>query len=123
MSFVSRWRGFLPGLKACYFGQTDTLANSIKNQIDTSDFTSCQGYPVGGVFLMNVTQITENGIVATEVPKPTNQEMQNEYDYILSEQMTKNLLSKGLITEDEYEQIMAKNRVSFCPFISKIMQK
>lgn len=95
----------------------------IKNQIETSDFTSCQGYPVGGVFLVNVTQITENGIVATEVPKPTNQEMQNEYDYILSEQMTKNLLSKGVITEDEYEQIMAKNRVSFCPFISKRMQK
>lgn len=72
---------------------------------------------------MNVTQITENGIVATEVPKPTNQEMQTEYDYILAEQMTKNFLSKGLITEDEYRQIMAKNRDSFCPFISKIMQK
>ena len=95
----------------------------IKNQIETSDFTSCQGYPVGGVFLMNVTRITENGLVASEVPKPTNQEMQNEYDYILAEQMTKNLLSQGLINEDEYEKIMAKNRDSFSPFISKIMQK
>ena len=72
---------------------------------------------------MNVTRITENGIVATEVPKPTNQEIQNEYDYILAAQMTKNLLSRGLITEDEYEQIMAKNCDSFSPFISKIMQK
>lgn len=53
-----------------------------------------------------------------EVPKPTNQEMQNEYDYILAEQMTKNLLLQGLITKDEYEQIMAKNRDSFSPFIS-----
>lgn len=72
---------------------------------------------------MNVTQITENGIAATEVSKPTNQEMQNEYDYILAEQMTKNLLSQGLITEDEFEKIMAKNRDSFSPFISKIMPK
>lgn len=72
---------------------------------------------------MNVTQITENGIVASEIPKPTNQEMQNEYDYILAEQMTRNLLSKGLITEDEFEKIMAKNRDTFAPFISKIMQK
>lgn len=72
---------------------------------------------------MNVTQITENGIIAAELPKPTNQEMQNEYDYILAEQMTRNLLSKGLITEEEYEKIMARNRESFSPLISKIMQK
>ncbi len=72
---------------------------------------------------MNVTQITENGIIAPELPKPTNQEMQNEYDYILAEQMTKNLLSQGLITEDEFEKIMARNRESFSPFILKIMQK
>ena len=32
--------------------------------------------------------------------------MQNEYDYILAEQMTKNLLSQGLITEEEFEKIM-----------------
>lgn len=72
---------------------------------------------------MNVTQISENGMIATELPKPTNQEMQNEYDYILAEQMTKNLLSKGFITKDEYGRIMARNRDSFSPLISKIIQK
>lgn len=72
---------------------------------------------------MNVTQISENGMIATELPKPTNQEMQNEYDYILAEQMMKNLLSKGFITEDEYGRIMDRNRDSFSPLISKIMQK
>lgn len=72
---------------------------------------------------MNVTQITENGIVATEIPKPTDQEMQNEYDYILAEQITKNLLSQGLITEEEFEKIMARNRESFSPLLSKIMRK
>ncbi len=72
---------------------------------------------------MNVTQITENGIVAEALPKPSEQEMQNEYDYILAEQMTKNLLSQGLITEEEFEKIMARNRESFSPLLSKIMRK
>ncbi len=72
---------------------------------------------------MNVTQITENGIIAAELPKPTDQEMQNEYDYILAEQMTRNLLSQGLITEEEYEKIMTRNRESFSPLLLKIMQK
>ncbi len=72
---------------------------------------------------MNVTQITENGIVAEALPKPSEQEMQNEYDYILAEQMTKNLLLQGLITEEEFEKIMARNRESFSPLLSKIMRK
>lgn len=72
---------------------------------------------------MNVTQITENGIVAEALPKPSEQEMQNEYDYILVEQMTKNLLLQGLITEEEFEKIMARNRESFSPLLSKIMRK
>ena len=101
----------------------DMFAIFIKSQIETSDFTSCQGYLVGGVFLMNVTQIIGHGTSTDDCSKPTNQDMQNEYDYILAEQMTKNLLSQGLITDDEYEKIMAKNRDSFSPFISRIMQK
>ena len=72
---------------------------------------------------MNVTQITENGIVAEALPKPSEQEMQNEYDYILAEQLTKNLLSQGLITEEEFEKIMARNREFFSPLLSKIMRK
>lgn len=56
-----------------------------------------------------------------DVPKPTNEEMQNEYDYFLAEQLTKKLLDKGLITDDEFEKIMAKNRKTFSPYISKIM--
>lgn len=72
---------------------------------------------------MQVTQITGEGLKVVDVLVPTNEEMKNEYDYILAEQMTKKLLSQGLITEDEYEKIMAKNRDSFSPFISKIMPK
>lgn len=69
---------------------------------------------------MQVTQIPD-GVMNTEVPKPTNEEMKNEYNYYLAEQMTKKLLDNGLITVDEFNKIMAKNRRSFSPFISKII--
>lgn len=69
---------------------------------------------------MQVTQIVD-GIMTADVPKPTDQEMQNEYNYFLAEQMTKKLLDKGLISVDEFNKIMVKNRRSFSPFISKII--
>ncbi|MFR4406779.1 MAG: SHOCT domain-containing protein [Anaerovoracaceae bacterium] len=68
---------------------------------------------------MQVTQIPD-GIMNTEVPKPTNEEIQNEYNYIFAEQLTKKLLEKGLVSDDEFEKIMAKNRRSFQPFLSRI---
>ena len=69
---------------------------------------------------MQVTQIPD-GIMNTEVLKPTNEEMQNEYNYYLAEQLTKKLLDEGLISIDEFDKIMAKNRQSLSPFISKII--
>jgi len=69
---------------------------------------------------MQVTQIAD-GIMTADVPKPTDQEMQNEYNYFLAEQMTKKLLDKGLISVDEFNKIMVKNRRSFSPLISKII--
>ena len=59
--------------------------------------------------------------MTADIPKPTDQEMQNEYNYFLAEQMTKKLLDKGLISMDEFNKIMVKNRRSFSPFISKII--
>ncbi len=69
---------------------------------------------------MQVTQIVD-GIMTADVPKPTDQEMQNEYNYFLAEQMTKKLFDKGLISVDEFNKIMVKNRRSFSPLISKII--
>lgn len=69
---------------------------------------------------MQVTQIPD-GIMNMEVPKPTNEEMQNEYNYYLAQQLTKKLLDEGLISPDEFDRIMAKNRRSFSPFLSKII--
>lgn len=71
---------------------------------------------------MQVTKLTAGQIGA--VPKKhqyTEEEMQREYDYIRAEQMTKKLLDKGLITEEEFDKITALNRKSFSPFLSEIM--
>ncbi|MBQ4186141.1 MAG: hypothetical protein K6B69_11605 [Lachnospiraceae bacterium] len=70
---------------------------------------------------MQVTKIVNSEISYNDIPKPTNTEMQNEYNFILAEQMTRKLLDKGLISVDEFNKIMAKNRRSFSPYISRIM--
>ena len=59
---------------------------------------------------MQVIQTIDGKVNPADVPKPTNEEMQNEYDYFLAEQLTKKLLDKGLITDDEFKKIMVKNR-------------
>lgn len=72
---------------------------------------------------MQVIQTIDGKVNPADVPKPTNEEMQNEYDYLLAEQLTRKLLDKGLITDDEFTRIMARNRRSFSPFISKVIDK
>ena len=54
------------------------------------------------------------------VPRPTDAELQNEYNYILAENLTKKLLEKGLISVDEFNKIMEKNRRTFSPLFSRI---
>ena len=71
---------------------------------------------------MQVTQIADGEISYNDIPKPTDAEMQNEYNYILAEQMTRKLLDKGLISEVEFDKIMTKNRQTFSPFLSKIIR-
>lgn len=71
---------------------------------------------------MQVTKIAGGEISYNDIPRPTDAEMQNEYNYILAEQMTRKLLDKELISVDEFNKIMAKNRRSFSPFISKIIR-
>ena len=71
---------------------------------------------------MQVIKMAGGEISYKDIPRPTDEEMQNEYNYILAEQMTRKLLDRGLISVDEFDKIMAKNRRSFSPFISKILR-
>ena len=60
----------------------------------------------------------------TNAPSPSPMEqMQNEYNYVLAQQITKRLLEAGLITKDEFNKITAKNRESFSPLLGRIMPK
>lgn len=60
----------------------------------------------------------------TKRPSPSLEEqMQNEYNYVLAQQITKRLLEAGLITEAEFNKITAKNRKSFSPLLAEIMPK
>lgn len=54
------------------------------------------------------------------LPRPSDAELQNEYNYLLAENITKKLLEKGLISVDEFNKIMAKNQESFSPFFARI---
>lgn len=70
---------------------------------------------------MQVTKLTAGQHdVEAKKHQYTMEEMQREYDYIRAEQMTKKLLDKGLITEEEYDIIMTKNRQVFFPILSDL---
>lgn len=71
---------------------------------------------------MQITKTTKDGMLnPADVPKPTDEELQSEYDYFLAEQLTRKLLDKGLITLDGFTRIMAKNRETFSPFLARII--
>ena len=71
------------------------------------------------VIFVNITEV--NGeIIAEALPKSTNDDLQNEYDYLLAESITEKMLERGLISSDEFDRIMRKNREKFSPFIGRI---
>lgn len=69
---------------------------------------------------MNVTELKPEMPNAASLPKTTDTELQNEYNYILAESFTKKLLDKGMISADEFNKIMAKNKEVFSPFFARI---
>lgn len=70
---------------------------------------------------MNVKKImTVQEMPATELEPITEEQMQNELNYILAEQITRKLLDKGLISSGEYDKIMAENRHSFSPYLADL---
>lgn len=72
---------------------------------------------------MNITQIAGTAELGSVAPQPTEEELQREYNYMLAKELTEKLLATGLITENEFEKVMAKNQKSFQPLIGRILQK
>lgn len=69
---------------------------------------------------MYITTIKGADGSRVEASRPTDAELQNEYNYMLVENFTKKLLEKGLISVDEFNKIMEKNRRTFSPLFSRI---
>lgn len=72
---------------------------------------------------MQITKL-EEGAVA---PKPnkkdfTQEELQQEFDFILAKKIVRNMAEKGLITDDELHKISEKNRLIFSPYLNEIYQ-
>lgn len=59
---------------------------------------------------MHITTIKGADGSRVEASRPTDAELQNEYNYILAENFTEKLLEKRLISVDEFNKIMEKNR-------------
>ena len=71
---------------------------------------------------MQVMKITSPGQGAsTTAGNFTQEQLQQEFNYILAEKITTKLLGAGLITEEEFGQIMAENRRTFPTFLAAIL--
>ena len=70
---------------------------------------------------MKVTKLEDVHSIQYKSEKLTEAALQNEHDYLVAERITKNLLEKGLISQSEFDKIMAKNLKTFLPFLAEIM--
>ena len=70
---------------------------------------------------MQVTKIENTDYTAVHTKRPTQEQLQREFNYLQAEQITKKLLEKGLITIVEYDKIMGENRRVFSPFLATIL--
>lgn len=66
-------------------------------------------------------QTNESKTDSKAVRKYTTEELRNEFNYLRAKQITGMLLSRGLITHDEYRLIMAENKTTFPTFLSAIL--
>ena len=53
--------------------------------------------------------------------KYTHEQLQQEFNYMQAEKVTKQLLEKGFITEEEFKLIMAENKRTFPTFLSPLL--
>jgi len=78
-------------------------------------------FPRKEVEMMKVTKLDDVEAIQYKSEKVTEYALQNEHDYLLAEKLTMKLLEKSLITQSEFDKIMAKNRITFSPLLAEIM--
>lgn len=71
---------------------------------------------------MQVTQIVEGMVLPLPKIKVfSEQELEQEYEYLMAQNILKKMLENGLITVDEFNKIMKLNQQSFSPNLVDIM--
>ena len=71
---------------------------------------------------MQVTKIMpSNQERASSGHKFTQEELQREFNYMQAERITKKLLKRGLITDEEYEKIAAETKRTFPTILSPLL--
>lgn len=78
-------------------------------------------FPRKEVEMMKVTKLEDAHSIQYKPEKITEDELQNEHDYLVAENLTKKLLEKGFISQDEYDKIMSKNLKTFPPLLAEIL--
>ena len=66
-------------------------------------------------------QTNESKTDSKAIRKYTAEELKNEFNYLRAKQITGMLLSRGLITPEEYRLIMAENKTTFPTFLAAIL--
>ncbi len=70
---------------------------------------------------MQITKITSpEQLQSSPSERMTNEQLQNEYNYLRAEQITRKMLETGLISAGEYDSIMAENRRVFSPYLADL---
>ena len=72
---------------------------------------------------MKITEIAGAAVLSSEIPRPTDEQLQREYNYILAEQMARNMLQAGLITEEQLASVMEKCHEKYAPVFSRVGPK
>ena len=70
---------------------------------------------------MQVTEVTSTTMPQCHTGNITQDQLQQELNFLRAEQITRTMLNRGLITADEYRLIMIENMVTFPTFISQIL--
>ena len=61
---------------------------------------------------MQVTEVTSASKLSTVLSQITQEQLQQEFNFLRAEHLTKTMLNRGLITPDEYRLIMAENMIT-----------
>jgi len=70
----------------------------------------------------NVKKVTADSLPKINPRCMTKEAMQKDFDYMMAQKMTQALLNNGLITNEEFDKITAKNEEKFSPFMAELMQ-